>query len=124
MSKEFFHPKPKEIEDQLRVDLPADIFDQILKVDKKREESELEKAGDRQKKKYMNLRERIVPSQENNREQEERTAQIISIEEVNQNEIDNILEKTDNLLTSEQNPVRRSTRTRREINYKEIPRLS
>ena len=25
----------KEIEDQLRVDLPADIFDQILKVDKK-----------------------------------------------------------------------------------------
>ena len=33
----------KEIEDELRIDLPVDIYDQITQVDKKREESEHKK---------------------------------------------------------------------------------
>ena len=87
----------KKIEDELRLDLPVDIYDQIIQVDKKREESELNKASTRQKKKYMNLKENNIPTSENRKTDEGRIDEEINIEGVDQEILNNYLDQNQNV---------------------------
>ena len=99
-----------QIENELKVDLQGEVYNKMITIDKNREENELRKASERQKKKYLNLK-----YMGNNR-----SGEITNAETNIHEEVGNKIEPNENVANEEMEGVRRSSRNKNRVDYRAL----